>query len=176
MNFKTSLKYGAISGGLMVASFFIVFLIQGDSSDYSNGELVGYTFMLLTLGAGVFIGIKNFRDKSHGGLMTFKQCFLAGLGIVLVASVIYVIGWMIIMPNFAPDFADKYNAAQIEKVQADDKLNASEKEEKIEDMKAFLENYKKPHVMAAYTFVEIFPVGLIVTLIASLFLKRKQRG
>ena len=95
MNLKTSLKYGAISGGLMVGSFFIVFLIQGDDSDYSKGELVGYAFMLLTLGAGVFIGIKNFRDKSLGGLMTFKQGFLAGLGIVLVASVIYVVGWMI---------------------------------------------------------------------------------
>ena len=173
MNLRTSLKYGAISGGLIVASFFIVFYIQGDDPDYSNGELVGYASMLLAFTA-VFLGIKNFRDKSLGGIMTFKQAFLTGLGIVLTASVIYVMGWMIYQPYFAPDFVDKYHAAEIVKVQSNPGLSLAEKEVKIQEMKEFLEYYKKPYIMAAFTFLEIFPVGLLVTLIASFFLKKKS--
>lgn len=108
--------------------------------------------------------------------MSFKQGFFVGLGIVLVASVIYVIGWIIYQPNFAPDFADKYNATQIEKMIANNELSVQEKDKRIEEMKDFLVDYKKPHIMAAYAFIEIFPVGLIVTLIASLFLKKKTRN
>ena len=173
MNLKLAFKYGLISGGLIVASFFINYFIKGDSEDFSTGEIVGYAVMLLALSA-VFIGLKNFRDKTLGGLMTFKQGFLNGLGIVLVASIIYVIGWLIYQPNFAPDFADKYNAAQVDKVQADDSLTEEQKGEKIEEMEAFLIEYKKPHIMAAYTFMEIFPVGLIVVLISSLVLMKRK--
>ena len=173
MNLRTSLIYGSISGSLIISSFFIVFFIQGDNPDYSIGELVGYASMLLAFTA-VFIGMKNFRDKSLGGIMTFKQGFLTGLGIVLVASSIYVIGWMIYQPNFAPDFADKYNAAEIAKVQVDTDLSEEEKKEQIHEMEEFLVSYKKPYVMAAYTFLEIFPVGLVVALIAALFLKKKS--
>jgi len=172
MNFRLALKYGSVIGLIIVSSFFIVFYVTEGNPDLINGELIGYATMLLAFSA-VFIGIKNHRDKSLGGIMTFKQGFLCGLGIVLVASIIYVAGWMIYQPNFAPDFADEYFAAQIEKVQANDELTSSEREVKIEELGASLESYKKPHVMAAYTFLEIFPVGLIVTLIASFALRKK---
>ena len=173
MNLKLALKYGLICGGLIVASFFINYFIKGDSEDFSTGEIVGYTVMLLALSA-VFIGLKNFRDKTLGGLMTFRQGFLNGLGIVLVASIIYVLGWMIYQPNFAPDFADKYNAAQVEKVKTDSTLTPEQQNEKIAEMEAFLVEYKKPHVMAAFTFLEIFPVGLIVVLISSFALMKRK--
>jgi len=171
MNWKISLIYGTISGVIIVSSFFIGFYIT-DGNANSTGELVGYATMLLAFSA-VFIGLKNHRDKSLGGIMSFKQAFSVGLGIVLVASVIYVIGWMIYQPIFAPDFADKWYSGQIELVKANAELTDQEKQVQISSMEASLENYKKPHIMAAYTFMEIFPVGLLVTLIASLFLKKK---
>lgn len=173
MNLKLVLKYGLISGGLIISTFFITFYLQGDSQDFGTGEIIGYSVMLLAFTA-IFIGLKNFRDKTLGGLMTFKQGFLNGLGIVLVASIIYVLGWMLYQPNFAPDFADKYNAAQVEKVKADDTMSDRQKEEKIAEMEAFLIEYKKPHVMAAFTFLEIFPIGLVVALISSLVLMKRK--
>ncbi len=168
MKKKIALKYGLISGGLIVSSWFIT-IGFGDNPDFAAGEIIGYTIMIAALTA-VFIGVKKIRDEK--GDLSFKEGFINGLGISLVASIIYVIGWMIYMPNFAPDFADKYGASQVDLIEQSD-ISAEEKNEQISDVNEWIETYKQPHVMAAMTFVEIFPVGLIVTLISALILKRK---
>ena len=170
MNTKIALKYGAISGLIIVLSWFIT--IGGGDIDFSGGEIVGYSIMIVALTA-VFLGIKSKRDGMEKGAFTFKDGFLTGLGIVIVASVIYVIGWMIYMPNFAPDFAEKYTTAQIEMIQ-NSNVSDGEKQDQINQLNESMKSYKKPHIMAAFTFIEIFPVGLIVTLISALILKRKE--
>ncbi len=168
MKKKIALKYGLISGGLIVSSWFIT-LETEDTSTIGMSEILGYAIMIVALSA-VFIGIKSIRDEK--GSLTFKDGFLNGLGITLVASIIYVIGWMIYVPSFAPDFADKYGASQVEIIEKSD-ISNNEKNKQIQDVNEWIETYKRPHVMAAMTFVEIFPVGLIVTLISALILKRK---
>lgn len=172
MNGKTAFKYGSISGLLIVSTWFILHALGGDDGEFLGGELLGYAVMLLALTA-VFMGVKNKRDGNDNNLFTFKEGFLTGLGIVLVASVIYVVGWLIYMPNFAPDFVDKYQAAQIELVQNSD-VPSTEKEVKIAEIRSSVENYRKPHIMISMTFLEIFPVGLLVALATALILRRKS--
>lgn len=169
MNKKVALKYGLISGLLIASSWYIGYYMSGGNPDMGGGELLGYAIMLLALTA-IFMGIKSIRDEQ--GSLSFKEGFFNGLGITLVASIIYVIGWMIYVPNFAPDFADKYGDSQIELVKERD-MTEVEKEKQIEEITASIETYKQPHVMAAKTFTEIFPVGLLITLISALILKRK---
>ncbi len=168
MKKKTALKYGLISGGLIISSWFISLGFE-ETTDFGMAEIIGYAIMIIALSA-VFMGIKSIRDEK--GSLTFKDGFLNGLAITLVASTIYVIGWMIYVPSFAPDFADKYGASQVEIIEQSE-LSPQEKEEQIQDMNEWIETYKQPHVMAAMTFVEIFPVGVIITLISALILKRK---
>lgn len=169
MNKKIALKYGSISGLLIASSWYIGYFASGGNPDMGGGEVVGYAIMLLALTA-IFMGVKSIRDEK--GSLSFKEAFFNGLGITLVASIIYVIGWMIYVPSFAPDFADKYGDTQIELVKTQE-LTEAEKEKQIEEISSWIETYKQPHVMAAMTFAEIFPVGLIVTLISALILKRK---
>lgn len=169
MKKKIAFKYGLISGGLIVSSWFID-LGLGDNPDFAFTEVIGYIIMVAALTA-VFIGVKKIRDEK--GTLSFREGFVNGIGITLVASIIYVIGWMIYVPNFAPDFADKYAASQIELVQLSDDIDEEEKQKQINDITEWTETYKQPHVMAAMTFTEIFPVGLIVSLISALILKRK---
>lgn len=169
MNKKIALKYGSISGLLIVSTWYITFYLSGEDPDFEGGEILGYTVMLLALTA-IFMGVKSIRDEK--GSLSFKEGFLNGMGITLVASFIYVITWMIYVPSFAPDFADKYGDSQIELVN-EKEISAEEKEQKIEDIKSWIETYKQPHVMAAMTFAEIFPMGLLITLISALILKRK---
>jgi hypothetical protein len=38
------------------------------------------------------------------------------------------------------------------------------------------ENYKNPFYRMLYTYIEILPVGLIITLISALILKRKKKN
>jgi hypothetical protein len=169
MKKKIALKYGSISGLLIVSTWYIGYYLSGEKADFEGSEIVGYTIMLLALSA-IFMGVKSIRDEK--GSLSFKEGFLNGMGITLVASFIYVISWMIYVPSFAPDFADKYGDSQIELVQ-EKEISAEEKEQEIDEIKSWIETYKQPHVMAAMTFAEIFPMGLLITLISALILKRK---
>ncbi len=169
---KTALIYGGIASSVMIISWFMMnglFTSSDGSMDFTKGQFIGYAAMILGLTA-IFIGVKRYRDNHLNGVISFKKAFLAGAYMVLIASVIYVIGWMIYYPNFIPDFTDKYAAYQIQQY-ADSGLTGAELAAKKEDIHATMETYKKPQVVIAYTFMEIFPVGLIVALISAFILK-----
>ena len=53
--------------------------------------------------------------------------------------------------------------------------SAAEIEKQTTEMAEFGEMYKNPFFNALMTYMEILPVGLIVTLISSLILKRKPQ-
>ncbi|HXQ36809.1 MAG TPA: DUF4199 domain-containing protein, partial [Anaerolineales bacterium] len=46
---------------------------------------------------------------------------------------------------------------------------------KTEEMKQLKQALDNPLINAAYTFLEPFPVGLIITLISSLILRKKKK-
>ena len=52
---------------------------------------------------------------------------------------------------------------------------AAEIENKTAEMKKFSVMYKNPFFNALMTYMEILPVGLVVTLISSLILKKKPQ-
>lgn len=168
MNKRITLIYGLISGLLIVSSWFIT-LGTGEDADFSMSEIAGYAIMIAALTA-IFLGVKKIRAEKRS--FSFKEGFMNGLGITLVASIIYVIGWFIYMPNFAPDFTDKYAAAQIALIE-NSEASEQEKQQQIEDTNRWIELYKQPHLMAVMTFIEIFPIGVILSMISALILKRK---
>jgi hypothetical protein len=166
--------YG-ISIGISVAvlMYLTFFMWMGDNPDYSMGEIAGYTSMLLSF-ALLFIGVKQYRDKQLGGYISFKKAFLMGLLMTLIASAIYVIGWMIYSSYNMTDFMDQYTANMLENL-AKEGASTAEIQAKREEMAYFAELYKNPFWKAVITFTEIFPVGLIISLISALILKRKSR-
>jgi hypothetical protein len=90
---RIALLFGSISGGIMVVMFFGVRIVIGDDADFSTGEWIGYATMIIALSM-IFVGVKSFRDKSSNGMISFGKAFQVGLLITLVASAIYVFGWM----------------------------------------------------------------------------------
>lgn len=90
----------------------------------------------------------------------------------MIACVCYVVVWEIIYFHLMPDFADKYVQYMIDKLRAS---GASQQvvEAQIQQMKSFKSMYDNPLINAAITFVEPFPIGLIITLISSAILRRK---
>ncbi len=171
---KTLLKFGLISGSITVLGFFLwpvlMRLAGREMNDMAAGEFIGYMAMLVALSM-VFFGVRAYRQQ-NGGAISFKSALLNGMIIVLIASFIYVAGWMVYYPNFMPDFADKYLASQIEVVNNSEMTNAA-KNARITELRAANENYKKPHIMVGYTFLEIFPVGLVVAIISAVILRRR---
>lgn len=176
MSTKNVLIYGIISGiivsSLMLLSVNYMSHCEGNV-DFNTSMLIGYASMLIAFSL-VFVGIKNYRDKYNDGIISFGKAFKIGIMIVLIASTIYVIAWLIDYFFFIPDFMEKYSTQMIEELKASGATQL-EIDKQVEEMASFSEMYKNPFFNAMMTYMEILPVGLIVTLISSLILKRKTK-
>ena len=171
---KNILIYG-ITAGVLVSGFMLFGMnylshCKGNV-DYSTSMLIGYASMLIAFSL-VFVGIRNYRDKYNGGVISFGKAFKTGFMIVLIASTIYVITWLIDYYFFIPDFIEKYSAHMLDELKASG-AGQAEIAKQTKEMANFAEMYKNPFFNAMMTYVEILPVGLIVTLISSFILKRK---
>lgn len=173
---KTIFIYGLISGAVVSAVMLIGMNYYSHcegSVDYTTSMLVGYASMIIAFSM-VFIGIRNYRDKYNSGVISFGKAFKIGLFIVLIASTLYVVAWLIDYNYFIPDFAEKYAKHMIEELKTSGAPQA-EIDAKAIEMTEFTMMYKNPFYNALITYAEILPVGLIVTLISSFILKRKTK-
>jgi hypothetical protein len=167
---KTVITFGLISGAIM-ASMMLAMLLLIDRIGFDKGEIIGNTTMVVAF-LMVFFGIRSYRENVGGGKITFGKAFAVGILITVIACVCYVVVWEIIYFHLMPDFADKYVQHMIDKVRAS---GASQQviDAQIQQMKSFKSMYDNPLINAAITFVEPFPIGLIITLISSAILRRK---
>ena len=168
---KTVLTFGLISGaicaGLMLATMPFAENLESEKDSY----IIGYTTIVLSA-LLVFFGVRSFRENVSGGRLTFGRGFAVGILITLLSNLCYVATWEVVYFKFKPDFADKYAAHMIERTKA-----SGASQEKIEqatrEAKEFKVMYNKPAVNIFYTFLEVFPVFLVVTLLSAVILRKK---
>ena len=170
---KTILTYGLISGGIAALLMLITALIVHDKENFSAGVYVGYAGIILSF-VLVYFGIKSYRDKYRNGIISFGKAFQVGILIATISSLIYVLAWMSYSPYLMPDFPQKYAKAQIENAKEAGKTEA-EVAQIEKDMQNYLESVENPLIYGLMTFAEPFPVGLLITLISALILKRKTQ-
>jgi hypothetical protein len=171
---KIIIVYGFIAG--ILVSILMLFTTNYISHcegniDYDTSMLIGYASMLVAFSL-VFVGIRNYRNNYNGGVISFGKAFKIGLFMVLIASTMYVIAWMIDYFVFVPDFLEKYSAHMIDELKASGASQA-EIEKQTKEMADFAVMYKNPFFNAMMTYMEILPVGLLVALVSSIILKRK---
>ena len=138
----------------------------------SLGLVVGYTTMVVAF-LMVYFGIRSYRDRVAGGSIGFGRAFGVGLLITIIACLCYVATWEVIFYKFTPDFFDKYAARVVAETKASG-ATAEQVEEKRREMAARGEEYKKPLVNIAYTFIEPFPVRLVFTLVCAGILRKRR--
>jgi len=168
---KIILTFGLISGALISLMMGLTVPFQ---DKLGHGYLIGYTTIVLSMLLSYF-GIRSYRDNVGNGQITFGKAFAVGISITIISCLCYVVTWEIIYFNFMPDFMDKYGAHVIEKMQASGATAAAiqQKSEEINKLKVM---YKNPLFNAAMTFIEPFPVGLVITLISAAILRRKPQS
>lgn len=158
----------------LIAGLIVTILMMGEMANLFKIEgslLLGYTTMLVAFSL-IFVAVKNTRDKYNDGVITFGSAFKIGLMITLIASTIYVIVWLFDYYYFVNDYLEKYYAHQIAAMKAKGATQA-QVAKAVADASAFTKLYKNPFINAAYTYREILPMGLVVSLAAALILKRK---
>lgn len=168
---KTVLTFGVISGlisgGLMLATVPFFHKLGED-----KGLIIGYTSMVLA-GLLVFFGIRSYRENVGGGKLTFGRAFAVGLLISLVSNCFYVGTWEFINYRFFPDFAENYAAQMI--AHAKSSGASPEKVAQItRQAEQFVHNYHNRLYNVGMTFLEVFPVFLLITILSAAILRRKS--
>lgn len=191
---KVILKYGLI-GGLVVSLLMvgtIAFFIGHEDTPY--GMVYGFASMILCF-SSIFFAIKTYRQEE--GSISFGKSLLIGLGITLIASTFYTATWLVYVSTAGKGFEEKYAAAMqikmekekeatVAKMQAEGKTaeEIAKKQESFEkeaaDNKKMMELYKNNIlVKAGFTYLEIVPVGIIMSLLIAaiyLFIGRAKPG
>lgn len=166
------LKYGVIAGVVVGGLEIVTFAAFSGLPPLKYGMLIGYTTMLIALSA-VFVGIKRHRDVDRGGVIGFWPAFGVGLGVSFIAGIFYVVAWEAVQAMLDMDFAGSYGRAIIESERA--KGASAEALAKLSaDMAAFKVQYADPLFRLPMTFVEIFPVGVLVSLVSAGLLRNSR--
>ncbi len=169
---KIVFRFGLASGVLLVVLMSVTMpLCMNGTIDFDYGEVIGYSSMVLAF-LFVFFGVKSYRDNVAAGWIGFGKAFQVGILITLITCAMYVLAWEITYFNFMPDFLDQYSAHLLAKMRAAGESEAAirEKAAQITEMAKY---YSNPIFNSLITFMEVFPVGLIVTLVSAAILRRK---
>jgi hypothetical protein len=172
---KIVLRYGFASGAILVAlaSVMTPLLCMNETVNFDHSEILGYSAMVLSF-LLVFFGVRSYRDNVAGGSIGFGKAVQVGLLITLITCAMYVIAWEIAYFNFFPNFLDTYSAHVIAKMRSTGASEAAIRETSTK-MAELAKSYTNPLFNSAITFMEVFPVGLIMTLISAAILRRKPR-
>jgi hypothetical protein len=162
---KTILVHGTLAGALVAGQFVALFALNKGEPPPTWGAIVGYATMLLAFSL-IFLAIKRRRDVAQGGVIRFLPALGLGLGISLVATMIYAVTWEAVLATTGMDFAGDYAAQVLEQKRAAG-ASAAELAEQAEKLAKFVRDYANPLYRVPMTMAEIFPVGLLVSLVSA---------
>ncbi len=171
---KTILTNGIIGGIIVSIMMMISTIVFKCNPNMSSSMAIGYAGMLIAF-SFVFIGIRNYRNKQNDGFVSFGDAFKIGLLISLIASTFYVVSWLVEYYCFFPDFMEKYSAAAIQKIENDPHITSTEVAAQVDQIKTMQEMYKSPIWVILFTYAEIFPLGILISLISALILKKRPQ-
>lgn len=159
----------SLAGGAFVSIFMVIMIKYCNAQHAITNMLITYTAMIIAFSV-IFVAVRKARD-SNGGVITFGKAFGIGLTITLITSTIYAAAWLIYSHFFIPDFIDKYTDHLIQQLKASH-LPPQELKEKIDQANRDRAFYGSFLGKSIEPYMEILPVGLIVSVIAALTLKR----
>ncbi len=164
-------RYGLIAG-LIAGTPLFVLMVALKGAPLAYGLVLGYATMLLALSA-VFTAIKRHRDVDLGGVIGFWQALLIGLGISTIAGIVYALAWELSLFVTQIDFAADYAKTVIDHQKA---KGASD--EAIAALTLQMDEFRRQYASILYrfpmTFTEIFPVGVLVSVLSAALLRNSR--
>jgi hypothetical protein len=166
------LSYGLLAGLIVGVPLSALTIAMNGHALLHFGMLVGYSLMLIALST-VFVAIKRRRDVDLGGVIRFWPAFGLGLGISLVAGILYVVAWETAVAVTHSDFAGTYANALIDQEKAKG-VTGEALAKFVAGMEQFKVQYRNPLYRLPMTFAEIFPVGVLVSLVSAGLLRNSR--
>jgi Protein of unknown function (DUF4199) len=160
--------YGLISGAVVCAGILLTFLLPN-----AHGSVwLGYLIMLVAL-SSILVGVKQYRDDIQGGVIGFWKALAVGVGIAAMAGVAYVIVWEAYLAVTHYTFTDVYIKSVLAAKRAAH-VSGADYQKTVAEMNEFRVQYASPLFRVPMTFIEIFPVGVLVALASAPLLRNSR--
>lgn len=170
--FRTVISHGSVAGLIVGIPLFTLAVVMNGHPPLKYGVVLGHLTMLTALSA-VFLAVKRHRDEDLDGVIRFWPALGLGLGISLVAGVFYVLAWEAALAVTGMDYAGDYAKALIIEQQAKG-ASAEALAKFTTEMEQFKQQYANPLFRLPMTLAEIFPVGVLVSLVSAALLRNSR--
>ncbi len=167
---KFAIIYGPFAGLISIVAIISGLKLSGGHGAGSS-QWLGYLIMILALTL-VYFGTKRYRDTVQGGVISFGKALLLGLAISAVAGATYVLVWETYLALTCYEFIGEYTGTLIEQKRAAG-MSGEELAAEIEKAEKLNIQYGKVYFRLPATFAEIFPVGLLVSLVSAAILRTR---
>lgn len=167
---KIVLRNGLFGLAILMVTGVITFLLCMNKPNFETQETLGYLSIVLSL-LFVYAGILQWRNQYNNGVLSFGKGMKIGTLITLFPSVGFGV-FSVLVYLLMPQFNEKYYAhyvEQIKKTTPPDKLEAM-----LKQVQAEKEMFSNPFMQFIIMFLTVFVIGVIITVISSLILQRKQ--
>jgi Protein of unknown function (DUF4199) len=164
-------RYGVYAGLSILALTAIHFFVVMPNASWETAEFAGYLTMILSM-VFVFMGIRYYRDHVNNGFLSFTQGLKLGALIVLMPAVCFALLDILYAKVLNPSWSDEYFGYYVEKIKAS--APADKLEEELQKLQKNKEMFSNPFIQFLLMAVTVYVIGLIVTIISSLTLRRNK--
>ncbi len=157
-----SLKYGLISGLVVVIYSLLLYLI---GMDQNRGlGLISYLIMLVI----IFLAVKAHRDQDLNGYITVGRSLGVGTALALISGIVMAIYLLLYFNVINPDFINE-SLRQTREALIDRGMEGEQLEQQLEWTRKFM----SPGFMIAFSIIWQVIVGFIGALIAGIIYQKK---
>lgn len=163
---KIAIVYGGITGFVIICSI-ILGIVLG-----AHQVWLGFLIMIVAFSA-IYFAVRQYRDQALGGVIKFGTAALLGLGIVAVASIVYVIVWETYL--YATDYAfmQTYTESMLNEAKAKG-ITGPEWDAVVAETTRMKSLYASPLTRMPLTLMEVFPMGVLIDLISAAALRTRK--
>ncbi len=162
---KTTMTYGLITGLVLIVYTLILYMT--DNLVQSNLFLGVINYIILI--AGIVMGTKSYRDQYLSGYISYSKSLGTGVLISIFAGVILGVFTYLLYQVIDPELMDK----SIRLIQ-EEMLKSGVPESQVETMTEVQRNIRSPLVMMVGSIFSYGILGLIFSLITSIFTKNEE--
>lgn len=164
-NVKVAINHGLLLGVALVLFSLLMYII-GLPLD-SKVQWISYGIMI----AGLFYGIKLWRDKYNDGFLSYGQAFSNGFFTILFAGILTSVWVLLFFSVIAPGEIEKMMEIAEEKMY-ESQPNLSDAE--IEMALSYSKMFMSPVWMAVWGFIGNLAAGTILSAIIAIFVKKEK--
>jgi hypothetical protein len=168
---KSALLFGGIIGLLLCINLVIMIHIVYNRPETDPIDALGYLVFVLIFSLA-FFGTRYYRNQFLDGYISFGKAFKTSVLIAFVGCTIYVVVWLFFYYLFVPDFEEVF-AEFVINGEVRRGATPEELEAKTKQLEAIGKVYQNPIYISLLTYLEVFPIGLVVSLVSALILKKK---